>query len=71
MSVSEEIKNKIVDYVKSSKKLLTSKDIAAGLKLDKRTVDKAIYELIDEGKLEWFYHGGVSYVRIPKAEVEL
>jgi excisionase family DNA binding protein len=50
--------------------MLTSRDVAEKLKVKKRLVDKLVYELIDEGKLEYYSVGGATYIRIPKPEEE-
>jgi len=65
---SEELKNKILNVVKASKKLLTNRDIAEKLNIKKSIVNKAISELIGEGKLEYYSIGGVTYIRIPEEE---
>ena len=64
----EELKNKILELVKSSKRLLTNRDIANRLNIKKSLVNKLINELIDEGKLEYWSAGGITYIRIPKEE---
>ncbi len=59
---SEELKQKILDYLKTVSKA-KNRDVAKALEEDKRMVDKAIGELGNEGKLEYLYLDG-SYVKL-------
>ncbi|MEM1583766.1 MAG: FaeA/PapI family transcriptional regulator [Nitrososphaerota archaeon] len=65
--VTEEIKNQIVEYLKKVKRSVTSRDVAKALKLEKKIVDKAVNELVSEGKIEWVSFGGETRIKIPEA----
>ena len=59
---STELKQKIVDYLKTQGKA-KNRDVAKALGEDKKLVDKAIGELGNEGKIEYLYLDG-SYVKL-------
>ena len=59
---TEELKQKILDYLKTVSKA-KNRDVAKALEEEKRTVDKAIGELAQDGKIEYLYLNG-SYVTI-------
>ncbi len=65
--VTEDIKNQIIDYLKKVKRSVTSRDIAKALKLEKKIVDKAVNELVNEGRIEWVSFGGETRIRLPEA----
>ena len=64
MSATGEDKEKIVEYLKKRKRMLTNRDIAKGIEVAKSLVDKAVAELANEGKLEYQSFGGISYVKL-------
>ena len=59
---SPELKQKIVDYLKTEGKA-KNRDVAKALGEEKKLVDKAIGELGNEGKIEYLYLDG-SYVKL-------
>ena len=59
----EEAKQKILQHLERVKQGL-SRDIARATKIDKHLVDKAITDLIGEGKLNYVNYGGVTYVAL-------
>ncbi|MCL7397323.1 MAG: hypothetical protein LZ167_07930 [Thaumarchaeota archaeon] len=65
--VTEDIKNQIVDYLKKVKRSVTSRDIAKALKLEKKVVDKAVNELVNEGRIEWVSFGGETRIKLPES----
>lgn len=65
--VTEEIKQKIVDYLEKVGRSVTSRDVAKALKLEKKIVDKAVAELVNEGKIEYVSFGGETRIKIPEA----
>jgi Mn-dependent DtxR family transcriptional regulator len=65
--VTEEIKNQIIDYLKKVKRSVTSRDIAKALKLEKKVVDKAVNELVNEGRIEWISFGGETRIKLPES----
>ncbi|RMD60152.1 MAG: hypothetical protein D6828_00390 [Nitrospirae bacterium] len=68
MADIEEIKKKVYETVKTSKKKLKSGDIqkkvSKDLGCDRKEVKEAIKELVDAGELVYTYFGG-SFVEIP------
>lgn len=65
--VTEDIKNQIIDYLKKVKRSVTSRDIAKALKLEKKVVDKAVNELVGEGRIEWVSFGGETRIKLPES----
>ena len=65
--VTEDIKNQIIDYLKKVKRSVTSRDIAKALKLEKKVIDKAVTELVNEGKIEWVSFGGETRIKLPES----
>lgn len=65
--VTEDIKNQIIDYLKKVKRSVTSRDIAKALKLEKKVIDKAVNELVNEGRIEWVSFGGETRIKLPEA----
>lgn len=62
MEVSEELKEKILNYLRTVTKA-KNKDVARAIGEEKHLVDKAIAELSKEGKVEYVYLGA-SFVKI-------
>jgi hypothetical protein len=60
--VSEELKQKVLDYLKTVSKA-KNREVAKALEEDKAIVDKAIAELSKEGKIEYIYLG-TSYIKL-------
>jgi Mn-dependent DtxR family transcriptional regulator len=58
----EELKQKILDYLKTVSKA-KNRDVAKAIGEEKRLVDKAIGELGNEGKIDYLYLDG-SYVTL-------
>lgn len=61
---SEEIKEKVVEYLKTVEKA-KNKDVAKAIGLEKRPTNKAINDLANEGIIEFLYLG-TSYVTLAK-----
>lgn len=64
--VTEELKTQIVEFFKEKNKMMTSRDVAKGLNLDKRTAKKALTELINAGTLEFTSFGGATFIKLPE-----
>ena len=64
--VTEELKGQIVEYFKEKNKMMTHKDVAKGLDLDKRTAKKALTELVNAGTLEFTSFGGATFIKLPE-----
>lgn len=62
MEVSEELKEKILNYLRTVTKA-KNKEVARAIGEEKHLVDKAIAELSKEGKVEYVYLGA-SFVKI-------
>lgn len=63
--VSSELKNKVVDYLKTVSKA-KNREVAKAINTDKHLVDKAITELSKEGKIEYLYLGA-SFIKLKDA----
>jgi len=62
--VTEELKQNICQYLQKMDRSLSSRDIAKGLKAEKHLVDKAVFELIDEGRAEYVSFGGITCIKL-------
>jgi|YNPNPStandDraft_1061719.scaffolds.fasta_scaffold01446_9 predicted ArsR family transcriptional regulator len=60
----EELKSKIIEYVKNSKKKVSARDIADGLGLEHRVVKKVITEMVNAGTLEFESFGGATFIKL-------
>ncbi len=60
----EELKARIIEYVKNSKKKIAARDIADGLGLEHRVVKKLISEMVNEGTLEFESFGGATFIKL-------
>ena len=63
--VSNELKGKVVEYLKTVSKA-KNKEVAKAIDVDKHLVDKAIAELSKEGKIEYIYLGA-SFIKLKDA----
>jgi Mn-dependent DtxR family transcriptional regulator len=53
--ISDELKQKVIDYLKTVSKA-KNKEVAKAIDVDKHLVDKAIGALSKEGKIEYIFH---------------
>jgi len=60
--ITDELKQKIIDYLKTVSKA-KNKEVARAIDADKHIVDKAIAELSKEGKIEYIYLGA-SFIKL-------
>jgi predicted ArsR family transcriptional regulator len=60
----DELKSKIIEYVKNSKKKIGAREIASGLGLENRVVKAAITELVNAGALEFESFGGATFIKL-------
>ncbi len=60
--VTSELKQKVVDYLKTVSKA-KNREVARAIEADKGLVDKAIAELSKEGKIEYLYLGA-SFIKL-------
>lgn len=63
--VTEELKNQIVEFFKQKGKMMTHRDVANGLGLEKNLVKKALTELVNAGTLEFTSFGGATFIKLP------
>lgn len=60
----EEIKARIVEYVKNSKKKIGAREIANGLDLELRAAKRILTEMVNDGALEFESFGGATFIKI-------
>jgi ribosomal protein S25 len=60
----EELKSQIVEFFKKKNKMLTSRDVAAGLDIENRVAKKVLIELVNEGVLEFTSFGGATFIKL-------
>jgi len=60
----EEIKAKIIEYVKNSKKKIGAREIANGLDLELRATKKVLSEMVNDGVLEFESFGGATFIKL-------
>jgi predicted ArsR family transcriptional regulator len=60
----EELNQKIIDYVKNSRKKVSARDIADGLGVEHRVAKKALTELVNAGTLEFESFGGATFIKL-------
>ena len=65
--VTQELKDQIVEFFKTKGKMLTMRDVAAGLSIDHKLAKKALSELINAGTLEFTSFGGATFIKLPEA----
>ncbi|MEW5829546.1 MAG: dissimilatory sulfite reductase D family protein [Chloroflexota bacterium] len=65
--VTEELKDRIVEYFKQKGKMMTHRDVAKGLDLDQKLVKKGLTELVNAGTLEFTSYGGATFIKLPDA----
>ena len=64
--MSEDLKDRILEVVKHSKKKYLLSELARKFPDDdKRTVKKAVQEMIAEGRLEYWSSGSSTYISLP------
>lgn len=60
----EELKARILEYVRNSKKKIGARQIAEGLELELRTTKKVLTEMVNEGTLEFESFGGATFIKV-------
>lgn len=63
--ISDELKQKVIDYLKTVSKA-KNKEVAKAIDEDKHLVDKAISALSKEDKIEYIYLGA-SFIKLKDA----
>ncbi len=64
--VSEELQSKVMEFFKKKNKMMTSRDVAAGLGIENSLAKKVLTVLINEGRLEFTSFGGASFIKLPE-----
>ena len=67
--VTEELLNKILEFFKKKNKMLTSRDVAAGVGIENAFAKKAITVLVNDGRLEFTSYGGATFIKLPENPV--
>ncbi|MBC8336713.1 MAG: hypothetical protein ISR59_01140 [Anaerolineales bacterium] len=65
--VTAELKDQIFEFFKKKGKMMTYRDIAKGLGIDKKIAKKALIELVNAEILEFTSFGGATFIKIPDA----
>jgi hypothetical protein len=65
--VTEELKNQVVEFFQKKAKMLTMRDVAAGLNLEHKLAKKVLTELVNAGTLEFTSFGGATFIKLPDA----
>lgn len=60
----DELKARIIEFVKNSRKKIGAREIADGLGLEHRVVKKVISEMVNAGVLEFESFGGATFIKI-------
>jgi len=60
----EELKARILEYVRNSKKKIGARQIAEGLELELRTTKKVLSEMVNDGTLEFESFGGATFIKV-------
>jgi len=61
----QELKTKVLELFKKKNKMLSSRDVAAGLGIENSAAKKVLTALINEGKLEFVSFGGATFIKLP------
>lgn len=62
----EELKAQILEFFKQKNKMMTSRDVAAGLGVENRVAKKALTDLVNSGALEFTSFGGATFIKLPE-----
>jgi predicted ArsR family transcriptional regulator len=63
----EELQTKVLEFFQKKNKMLTSRDVAAGLGIQNAAAKVVLTALINEGKLEFTSFGGATFIKLPDA----
>jgi predicted ArsR family transcriptional regulator len=64
----EELEAQVLEFFKKKNKMLTSRDVAAGLGIQNAAAKVVLTSLINEGKLEFTSFGGATFIKLPDAQ---
>jgi DNA-binding transcriptional regulator YhcF (GntR family) len=65
--VTQELKDQVIGFFQKKGKMLTMRDVAAGLGLDHKLAKKVLTELVNAGTLEFTSFGGATFIKLPDA----
>ncbi len=60
----DELKTKIIEYVKNSRKKIGAREIADGVGVEHKVAKKAISEMVNAGTLEFESFGGATFIKL-------
>jgi response regulator of citrate/malate metabolism len=63
--VTEELLNKVLEFFKKKNKMLTSRDVAAGVGIENALAKKVLTVLVNDGRLEFTSYGGATFIKLP------
>jgi Mn-dependent DtxR family transcriptional regulator len=63
--VTEELLTRILEFFQKKNKMLTSRDVAAGVGIENALAKKAITVLVNDGRLEFTSYGGATFIKLP------
>lgn len=66
--LDEELQAKVLEFFKKKNKILTSRDVAAGLGIENAAAKIVLITLINEGKLEFTSFGGATFIKLPDTQ---
>ena len=62
-----EMEQKVLDFFAKKKKMLTRRDVAAGLGIENSAAKKVLTRLVNDGRLEFTSFGGATFIKLPDA----
>ena len=65
-AVTQELKDRIVEFFRQKAKMLTLRDVAGGLGLEHKLAKAALTELVNAGTLEFTSFGGATFIKLPE-----
>ena len=63
----EELQEKALEFFRKKNKMLTSRDVAAGLGIENAVSKRILTALINDEKLEFTSFGGATFIKLPDA----
>ena len=66
--LDEELQGKVLEFFKKKNKMLTSRDVAAGLGIQNAAAKVVLTTLINAGKLEFTSFGGATFIKLPDGQ---
>lgn len=60
-----ELETKVLEFFAKKKKMLTSRDVAAGLGIENSASKRVLTRLVNDGRLEFTSFGGATFIKLP------